>query len=59
MVKDKYVLLYEELITQLHIHVAAIRILAKGYLPISLINPLKLKEILNEVRITLWKKPRL
>ena len=40
---------------QLHIYVAAIRVLAKGYLPISLIAPLKLKEILNEVRIQLWK----
>ena len=33
----------------------AIRILAKGYLPISLITPLKLKEILNEVRNTVRK----
>ena len=54
-VKDKYVLLYKELTTQLHIYTAAIRILAKGYLPISLITPLKLKGILNEVRITVWK----
>ena len=37
------------------IYAAAIRILAKGYLPISLITPLKLKEILNEVRITIQK----
>ena len=55
MVKDKYVLLYKELITQLHIHATAIRISAKGYLPISLITTLKLKEILNKVRITLQK----
>ena len=54
-VKDKYVLLYKELITQLHIYTAAIGILAKGYLPISLITPLKLKKILNEVRIAVWK----
>ena len=40
---------------QLHIYAAAIRILAKGYLPISLITPLKLKEILNEVKITVCK----
>ena len=52
-VKDKYVLLYKELITQLHIYTAAIRILVKGYLPISLITPLKLKQILNKV--TIWK----
>ena len=29
--------------------------MAKGYLPNSLITPLKLKEILNKVRITLQK----
>ena len=34
---------------------AASRILAKGYLPISLITPLKLKEILNVVRTTFRK----
>ena len=54
-VKDKCGLLYKELITQLHIYTAAIRILAKGYLPFSLITPLKLKEILSEVRITVQK----
>ena len=40
---------------QLCIYVSVIRILAKGYLPISLITPLKLKEILNEVRTTVKK----
>ena len=53
--QDKYVSLYKELITQLHIYPAVIRILAKGYPPNSLITPLKLKEILNEVKITVWK----
>ena len=48
--KEKYILLYKEFILQLHIYVSAIKILAKGYLPISLIAPLKLKEILNVVR---------
>ena len=48
--QDKYDLLHKELIAQLWIYAAAIIILAKGYLPISLITPLKLKEILNEVR---------
>ena len=51
----KYILLYKEFITQLHINVSGIRILAKGYLPISLITPLTLKEILNAVRITVRK----
>ena len=54
-VKDKYVLLYKELMMQLHIYATSIRILAKGYLPISVITPLKLKEILNEVGNTVTK----
>ena len=44
-VQDKYIVLYKELITQLHIYATSIRILEKGYLPISLITPSKLKEI--------------
>ena len=36
-------------------YAAAIRVLAKGYLSISLITPLKLKEILNEVEIAVRK----
>ena len=47
--------MYKEFITQLHIYAYAIRILAKGHLPISLITPLKLKEILNAVRNTVRK----
>ena len=35
---------------QLHIYAKAIRILSKGYLPISLKTPLRLQEILNEVK---------
>ena len=49
-VQDKYITLYRELITQLHIYALAIRILAKGYLTISLVTPSKLREILNEVK---------
>ena len=41
-IKDKYIEIYNEFITQLHIYVKAVRILAKGYLPISLITLLKL-----------------
>ena len=37
-VQDKYIALYRELITQLHIYTTSIKILAKGYLPISLIT---------------------
>ena len=54
-VKDKYISLYKELIAQLHIYATAIRVLAKGYLPISHITPLKLKEILREIKIVIRK----
>ena len=54
-VQDKYISLYKELITQLHIYATTITVLAKGYLPISLIRPLKLKEILNEVKVAIRK----
>ena len=40
-VRDKYVQMYKEFIKQLYIHAKAISILAKGYLPSSLITPLK------------------
>ena len=51
--EDKYIALYRELITQLWIYASAIRILAKGYLPNTLVIPSKLQEILNKVRIAL------
>ena len=54
-VKEKYVLSYKEFIMQLCIYTNAIRILAKVYLLISLIIPLKLKELLITVRITVKK----
>ena len=47
--------MYKEFIMQLYIYLTAVRILAKGYLPISVITPLKLKEILNAVRTTVRK----
>ena len=53
--KDKYVLLYKKHITQLHIYATAIRILAKRYQPISVIRPLKMKEILIVVKTTVRK----
>ena len=52
-IRDKYIQLYKEFITQLNIHAKAIRILAKGYLPILLIMPIKLKEILDAVKTTI------
>ena len=53
MIQDKYIALYKELITQLCLYASAIIILAKGYLPNTLITQVKLKQILNEVRKTL------
>ena len=40
-VQDKYIALYRELLTQLHIYAKSIRILARVYLPISLVTPSK------------------
>ena len=53
MVQDKYISLYKELITQLKSYVSAIRILAQGYLPTTLITPSKLENILAEDRMSL------
>ena len=53
IIQDKYIALYRELISQLHIYASAIRILAKGYLPNRLVTPSKLRGILSEVRKTL------
>ena len=39
--------MYEEFINQLCIYAKVIRILLRGYLPISLLPPLKLQEILE------------
>ena len=54
-IKDKYIEIYNEFISQLCIYVKAVRILAKSYLPISLITLLKLKEILKSVKDILTK----
>ena len=53
--QDKYIALYKKLITKLHVYATSIRILAKGYLPISLITPSKLREILNDVKTAIRK----
>ena len=49
-IKDKYIDIYNDFISQLPIYAKAVRILAKGYLPISLITPLKLQEIIDSVK---------
>ena len=50
IIQDRYIALHRELITELHTYVSAIRVLAKGYLPNSLIKPAKLQEILADVK---------
>ena len=41
VIQVKYISLYRELIIQLHTHVSAIRVLAKGYLSNTLLTPRK------------------
>ena len=53
VIQDKYIALYRELITQLHTYVSAIRVLAKCYLPNTLITPRKLQKVLSEVKNSL------
>ena len=54
-VQEKYVKMYERFIEELKLYSRAIRVLSKGYLPISLLPPFKLEKILNEVRIAIAK----
>ena len=54
-VQEKYIALCRELLTQLHIYTTSVRILAKGYLPISLIFPSKLREVLSNVKTAIMK----
>ena len=42
--------IYKEFISHIHMHEKAVRILLKGYLPISLLPPSKLQEILDVTR---------
>ena len=53
--REKYVKMYERFIEELKLYSRAIRVLSKGYLPISLLPPSKLEKILNEVRIAIAK----
>ena len=54
-VREKYVKMYERFIEELKLYSKVIRILSKGYLPISLLWPSKLEKILKEVRIAIAK----
>ena len=55
IIKDKYIEMYNEFISQLLNYAKAIRILAKGYLPITLGTLLRLKEILALMKEMLTK----
>ena len=50
MAQEKYVKMHERFINQLRMYSHVIRILSKGYLPISLLLPSKLNIILQEVK---------
>ena len=54
-VTEKYVKMYEKFIEELKLYSKVIRVLSKGYLPISLLPPSKLENILKEVRIAIAK----
>ena len=54
-VQEKYVKMYERFIEEIKLYSRAIRVLSKGYLPISLLPPSKLEKVLNEVRIAIAK----
>ena len=54
-VREKYVKMHERFIVELKTYLKAIRILSKGYLPISLIPPSKLEVILLQVKTALAK----
>ena len=44
-IQEKYVKMYERFIEKLKLYSRAIRVLSKGYLPISLLPPSKLEKI--------------
>ena len=54
-VREKYVKMYERFIQGLKLNSKGIRVLSKGYLPISLLPLSKLEKILKEVRIAITK----
>ena len=54
-VNEKYMRMYEKFINELRSYLKAIRILSKGYLPITLITPSKLEEILQQLQLAITK----
>ena len=49
-IKDKYIAIYNEFISQLQIYAKDVRILAKGFLPILLVTPHILQQIISSVK---------
>ena len=54
-IEEKYVRMFEKFIAELRSYLKAIRILSKGYLPITLITPSKLEAILKQVHTAIAK----
>ena len=54
-IREKDVKMYERFIEELKLYSKVLRVLSKGYLPISLLPPSKLEKILKEVRIAIAK----
>ena len=54
-IQEKYIKMYERFVNQLKEYAQAIRVLSKGYLPISLLPLSKLAKILHEVMQVLSK----
>ena len=54
-VRQKHVKMYERFIEELKTYSKAIRILSKGYLPMCLLSPSRLENILKEVRKAITK----
>ena len=54
-IQEKYIKMFERFVNQLKEYAQAIRVLSKGYLPISLLPPSKLSKILHEVKQVLSK----
>ena len=54
-VREKYVKMYKIFIKELQLYSKAVRVLSKGFIPISLLLPSKLVKIPKEVRIAIAK----
>ena len=54
-IQEKYIKMHERFVNQLKEYLQAIRILSKGYLPISLLPPSTLSKILQKVKQVLLK----